>query len=257
MRDPLMRKIVPALTSFLIVGSLYGAPIFLAFYGLVIPSFQVEAPRAPRMVVFDLSSMMEDGSLDEQGTDDVTEEERAAKPIAHTGTGGKGLVVPTSITAQPTPNAGTGPTTLAKVNPTLTETTKKVRKKKKRRRKRRKCLEGTDDINPIGPNRYSVERDLVDYYARDLDELARLAWVSWHENEAGKVDGFLVRRVRCGSVLHEAGLRNGDVVHAVNGRQIRSLARAIPLWWQLRRRPIVHVRITRGDESMRLWYRLT
>jgi type II secretory pathway component PulC len=145
----------------------------------------------------------------------------------------------------------------AKALPSLRNRPIRHVRKKQRRRKRPKCLEGTDDITEVGNNRYAVERDLVDRYAKDLEALSRLARVSWHENEAGKVDGFEVRRVRCGSVLYEAGLRNGDVVHAVNGRRIRSLARAIPLWWQLRRRPVVHVRITRGDESMRLWYRLS
>ncbi len=258
-----MRKLFPAVQSFLIVGGLYGSPIFMALFGSLAPTLEVAPPPVPRAAFFQLSlSDAEEAGREE---DDVPGAQNEAQ--GETLQGGSG-------SSSTTRKSASSPGSLAVVSPAASDArpssslaakamtsvgkrpSKRVRKKQ-RRRKRRKCLDGTDDITEVGHNRYAVERDLVDYYAKDLEALSRLARVKWHEDEAGKVDGFEVRRVRCGSVLYEAGLRNGDVVHAVNGRRIRSLARAIPLWWQIRRRPVVHVRITRGDDSMRLWYRLS
>jgi hypothetical protein len=258
-----MRKLFPAIQSFLIVGGLYGSPIVMAIFGFLDPTLELAPPPAPRTAVFQLALLdLEDSGKEADDAPGAQEQSQGASSqggagtssSASTGTPGQSaaVVVPSSA-----PDLKAGASKASKALSLVGNRPEKRIRKKQRRRKRRKCLEGTDDITEVGRNRYAVERDLVDYYARDLQALSRLARVKWHENEAGKVDGFEVRRVRCGSVLYEAGLRNGDVVHAVNGRRIRSLARAIPIWWQIRRRPVVHLRITRGDESMRLWYRLS
>jgi hypothetical protein len=258
-----MRKLFPAIQSFLIVGGLYGSPILMACFGFSDPILELAPPPVARAAVFQLALLdLEDSGKEADDAPGAQEKSQGASTqggsgassAASAGTSGHGaaVVVPTATTD---PKAG--PLLASKAMPSVGNRPIRNVRKKQRRPKRRKCLDGTDDITELGHNRYAVERDLVDYYAKDLQALSRLARVKWHENEAGKVDGFEVRRVRCGSVLYEAGLRNGDVVHAVNGRRIRSLARAVPLWWQLRRRPVVHVRITRGDESMRLWYRLS
>jgi hypothetical protein len=258
-----MRKLFPAIQSFLIVGGLYGSPIVMALFSSLAPTLELAPPPVQRAAVFQLALPdVEDAGKDADDAPGAREESQGASnkggsgssSAASTGATGLGaaVVVPTA-----TPDPKAGALMASKAFPSVGQRATRKNRKKQRRPKRRKCLDGTDDITEVGHNRYAVERDLVDHYAKDLEALSRLARVKWHENEAGKVDGFEVRRVRCGSVLYEAGLRNGDVVHAVNGRRIRSLARAVPLWWQLRRRPVVQVRITRGDESMRLWYRLS
>ena len=257
-----MRKLFPAIQTFLIVGGLYGSPVLISVFGFLAPTLELAPPPVQRTAVFQLALLdLEDSGKDaddapgakEDSQDASTQGGSGRSSAASTGTSGRGAGV---VLPAATPDPKAGALMAAKAMPLLgNRPIRHVRKKQ--RRKRRKCLDGTDDITEVGHNRYAVERDLVDHYAKDLEALSRLARVKWHENEAGKVDGFEVRRVRCGSVLYEAGLRNGDVVHAVNGRRIRSLARAVPLWWQLRRRPVVQVRITRGDESLRLWYRLS
>ena len=267
-----MRNTFETISTFSLVAVLYTAPFLMAFFSLSLPTFTAEPGPVHREARYLLAKTDllpeagedegdEKGETDqaqkpqpeqpaEEASDATTESHTAgtatksapivnmgAKPVA------KSLATRASFTGRSAHTAGTAPV-------------KKTRKKKRRRRQP-KCLDGTDSITEIGKNRYAIERELVDTYARDLQALASLARVAWHEDDEGKVDGFVVRRIRCGSVLHEAGIRNGDVVHAVNGRRIRSLAKAIPLWWSLRKRPMVHLRITRGEESMRLFYRLS
>lgn len=272
-RDP-MRKTFETVSTIGLVVALYTAPFLMAFFSLVVPTFHAEEGDLPRearflLVQADLAPEAEeegqqeeeDAAKDEDGpakdasapksvsNERVTQESTTTHPAA-------AITHPKMASKSRLATAALGRTTFTGISGQVSRKSS-TKKKRKKRRRRPKCLEGTDSITEIGNNRYAVERELVDTYARDLQALASLAWVSWHEDEAGKVDGFVVRRIRCGSVLHEAGIRNGDVVHAVNGRRIRSLAKAIPLWWALRKRPMVHVRITRGDESMRLFYRLS
>ncbi len=266
-----MRNTFQTIATFSLVAALYTAPFLMAFVSLSFPTFSAEpgpVHREARYLLARTDLAPEAGEDEGEEEGEAAEEPKAQSEqsagkaseggaeSAESSTAAKsapvnnmaskplvqGLAMRASFTGRSARTAGAPPV-------------KKTRKK--RRRRRPKCLDGTDSITEVGKNRYAIERELVDTYARDLKALASLAWVSWHEGDDGKVDGFVVRRVRCGSVLHEAGLRNGDVVHAVNGRRIRSLAKAIPLWWALRKRPMVHVRITRGDESMRLFYRLS
>ncbi|MEL6344569.1 MAG: PDZ domain-containing protein [Myxococcota bacterium] len=126
-----------------------------------------------------------------------------------------------------------------------------------KRRRRRPCVDGVDSIQAMGGDRYTVERDLVDYYSRDLKEAARLAYVHWHRQD-GEIVGFRVRRIRCGSVLHQAGFRNGDVIHSINGKPVTSIPQALMAYRKLRRKKRLQVDVTRRDgSSVQLRYRLT
>lgn len=267
-----MRNTFQTIATFSLVAALYSAPFLMAFVSLSLPTFSAEPGPVHREARYllaktDLAPQAGEDEGAEEG--EAAEESKAqSEPSAGKASESAADAAGSSTASKSAPVINMDSKPLAKSLATRASFTgrsartagtpsEKKTRKKKRRRRRPKCLDGTDSITEIGKNRYAIERELVDTYARDLKALAGLAWVSWHEGDDGKVDGFVVRRIRCGSVLHEAGIRNGDVVHAVNGRRIRSLAKAIPLWWSLRKRPMVHVRITRGEESMRLFYRLS
>lgn len=125
----------------------------------------------------------------------------------------------------------------------------------RQRRRKRPCVQHTDSIVQLSNTRYKVKRDFVNSVAnmRSINSLGR---VSWHTNEDGDVDGFRVRRIRCGSPLHQAGIRNGDIVHTINGRTPRSLLQAINLWLKMRNKTFIRVRVTRNGERIKLRYRL-
>jgi hypothetical protein len=273
-----MRKTFETVLTIGSVALLYTAPFLMAFYSLVMPTYYAEegpVPREARFLLAQVDLVLESGEEGPTARDEAAQDEAAGeklsvdastpKPVSrdsstqksHSSAQAPAATHPSMASKSRLAGAALGRTMLTGVSGRVSGAPSTKKKHKKRRRRRPKCLEGTESITEIGNNRYAVERALIDSYARDLRALGALAWVSWHEDDAGKVDGFVVRRIRCGSVLHEAGIRNGDVVHAVNGRRIRSMAKAIPLWWALRKRPIVHLRITRGDESMRLFYRLS
>ena len=81
--------------------------------------------------------------------------------------------------------------------------------------------------------------------------------MAWHRSADGKVDGFRIRRIRCGGVLHEAGLRNGDVVHTVNGKPVRTLPQALGAYRRLRKKRVLWLEVTRRGDTRTLRYLLT
>ncbi len=111
------------------------------------------------------------------------------------------------------------------------------------------CMEHTDAIVKVSSNKWTVERSFLEALASDREAASRLAVLTWSNSTNGKVDGFKVRRVRCGSPLHQAGFRNGDVIHGVNGHKVTSIAEAIWTYGQVRKDKQLKVNLTRKDGS--------
>lgn len=111
------------------------------------------------------------------------------------------------------------------------------------------CMDHTDAIQQLSKNKWSVERSYLEALASDRDKASRLAVLTWSHSEGGKVEGFKIRRVRCGSPLHQAGFRNGDVIHGVNGHKVTSLAEAVWTYGRVRKDAQLKVNLTRKDGS--------
>lgn len=104
---------------------------------------------------------------------------------------------------------------------------------------------------------FSVDRSLVSFYLTHLGELNRLGWSSRHKDDSGKSVGMRIGGVRCGNDLHLAGIRAGDVVHRVNGREVRSIPEAIWVYQRERKADIVEVELTRRGKLHTLRYRIS
>ena len=84
-----------------------------------------------------------------------------------------------------------------------------------------------------------------------------LASVYWYREE-GEIVGFKVRRIKCGSVLHQAGFRNGDIIHSINGREVTTIPQALVAYRKLRRKRKLEVVLTRrSGDTVALRYKLT
>lgn len=82
-------------------------------------------------------------------------------------------------------------------------------------------------VEPQGNNSYRVDRELVAEQMRDPDIFRQALIVP---NAGG---GFLVRQIKPGSIYEKLGLRVGDVIRKVNGRNINSVDEALRLYQQL------------------------
>jgi type II secretory pathway component PulC len=89
-----------------------------------------------------------------------------------------------------------------------------------------------------------VERGIVDWYATRPKELGKQMGATQHDDANGRPDGARIYLPRC-SVLRSAGLRNGDIVHRINGRRVASIPEALATWVALRGEPSVKLELTR------------
>ena len=128
-----------------------------------------------------------------------------------------------------------------------------IRKSTKKKRNRYQDCQDNPGISQSG-DRYHVDRDIVDYYAR-LTRYNQLGHARWHEGGDGERDGFRLRRIHCD--LHEAGMRNGDIVNSIDGRTVTTIREAIRLWFKVRRKSRVVLDITRKGQPLTFTYQLT
>lgn len=67
-----------------------------------------------------------------------------------------------------------------------------------------------------------VERAVVDEALANVDQLASKLRVVPHKSAEGEIDGYRLSAIRRGSLFDKLGIKNGDVVHGVNGMPLTS-----------------------------------
>lgn len=121
----------------------------------------------------------------------------------------------------------------------------------------KKPCEPIEEVTQIDATSWKVERSLIDYYATHLNQLGKQAGTSTHTNAEGEKDGVQVYLPRC-SVLRQGGLKNGDVIHSVNGRPVATLGQAVSTWMRVRNDRNITVKLTRkSGETLTYQYRIT
>lgn len=86
---------------------------------------------------------------------------------------------------------------------------------------------GSDDIKIEG-NKIVVSRDKVEATLGDLNKVIQQARMVPHFRD-GAVNGFKIFAIRPKSIFKQLGLKNGDIIERINGTEINSVERAIPM----------------------------
>lgn len=97
-----------------------------------------------------------------------------------------------------------------------------------------------EGVTKIAPTTWTLSQDFVE---RSSDVRRMQARLDWHETR-GKRDGFVISRIGCGP-LRQMGLANGDVVHAINGKRVRTLTKAFFVWQNVKKQSAVRIELTR------------
>ncbi len=64
----------------------------------------------------------------------------------------------------------------------------------------------------------------------------------------GKMDGYLIRKIKPNNVLYSLGARSGDIVKAVNGHAIDDIKKVLKLWEGMREERQIRVDLLRGGK---------
>jgi len=128
--------------------------------------------------------------------------------------------------------------------------------KKKKKKRKKPCLGDNPDIERLDADTFAVERSVIKYYGGHLREFSRLGHASMYKVD-GKSTGFIVRGIHCGNDLHQAGLRNGDVIHAVNGKAVTNIPQALAAYTTLKGKDVLTLSITRKGQQKQMRYHLS
>jgi type II secretion system protein C len=108
-------------------------------------------------------------------------------------------------------------------------------------------------IRQVGDNRYVVDRGEVDHSIENLSTVVtQMRAVPYLKD--GKSVGFRVFNIRAGSLFEHMGLKNGDVIQAVNGSQLDDPSRALALLDEVQTSDEIRIDLLRDDHPNTLTY---
>lgn len=118
---------------------------------------------------------------------------------------------------------------------------------------------GGDDaegIAEVGDNKYTVDRSLVDKYLTDIEAVSKMARAIPHRGPDGEIDGYRLSGIRRNSPLSQLGIRNGDVIHQVNGHSLSSMQDAMGAYQQLQGGSSFTFEVTRRGQRQTMEYEI-
>ena len=129
----------------------------------------------------------------------------------------------------------------------------KQAKAEKKKPKKKSGRHTWDGIRDLGGGKYSVEQSEIDYALANLDKLSREARIVPNFAD-GQTNGFKVFSIRRSSALRKMGLKNNDVLTAVNGFDLSDTEKALEIYSKLQSDKSFSLEILRNGEPMTLEY---
>lgn len=101
-----------------------------------------------------------------------------------------------------------------------------------------------------------VERRVVDEALENVDSLATKMRVVPHKDADGNIDGYRLSAIRRGSLFDKLGIRNGDIVHGVNGMPLVSTDAAFQAYQTLQNDSSFSFEVTRRNQRQTYEYEI-
>jgi type II secretory pathway component PulC len=99
-----------------------------------------------------------------------------------------------------------------------------------------------------------LPKDTITYYLENLPDLLDSAFAvpRYREDKNGQktIDGFEISRIKEGSIVERLDLKNGDVILAVNGEPLDSLATVIQLLGRIQNISEAKLAVLRGGRNL-------
>lgn len=109
-------------------------------------------------------------------------------------------------------------------------------------------------VEKTGDNKFQVDQAVLDDALNNFEKLAGQLRAVPHKDASGNVDGFRLSAIRKGSVFDKLGIKNGDVVHAVNGTALTSTEGALSTYQTLKNERNFTFDITRRNQRQSMEY---
>ncbi len=113
---------------------------------------------------------------------------------------------------------------------------------------------GDGQVEKLADNKFAVDKSLLDGALGNLESFAGQLRVVPHKDSSGNIDGFRLSAIRKGSLFEKLGIKNGDILHAVNGSPLTSTEGALSLYQSLRSERSFNFDISRRNTRQSLEY---
>ncbi len=110
---------------------------------------------------------------------------------------------------------------------------------------------GAGGIKQLSENEYQIDRSEVDSAIENMNQLFTQMRAVPHF-EGGKAVGFRLFAIKQGSLFDKIGLRNGDIIQEINGRDISDASAALQMFQDFKNEPQILVKGIRNKEN-RTW----
>lgn len=101
----------------------------------------------------------------------------------------------------------------------------------------------------VNGDKVTLTRSKVDATLGDLNKVIQDSRMYPNIGPDGKVNGFKVAAIRKGSIFEQLGIKNGDVIHKINGTAIDSIEKALPMLQLLKSESSISIDMTRGGSA--------
>jgi general secretion pathway protein C len=113
---------------------------------------------------------------------------------------------------------------------------------------------GEGGITKNSETSFAIDRSLWEAKLQDLTSLSREARPLLHRGPDGNYDGYRLSAIRRGSLADQLGIKNGDIIHSVNGTPIDSVDAAMRAFDELRSGSSFKLEVTRRGQPVSLDY---
>lgn len=106
-----------------------------------------------------------------------------------------------------------------------------------------------DGITKTGEYSWEVDSSLVADALGNIDSLISQVRATPHKGADGEIDGFRLSAIRRGSLLQKLGIKNGDVIHGVNGSPLTSATGAMGAFQSMQSESSFSFDVTRRNQK--------
>jgi general secretion pathway protein C len=84
-----------------------------------------------------------------------------------------------------------------------------------------------EGVEKDGETKFTIDEETFNKILESPDKLASQIRAVPHTDESGNIDGYRLSGIRRSSLFRKLGIKNGDVVHSVNGNDLTSVSSAM------------------------------
>jgi len=119
----------------------------------------------------------------------------------------------------------------------------------------KKEKKSSDDsgVSKAGKDKYTVDQAVFDELLQNPEKLYTQIRATEHKKD-GEVDGYRVSGIRRKSIFYKLGIKNGDVIHNVNGMPLTNLSEAMKAFESLQSSRDFNFDITRRRKKRTMEY---